>query len=606
MVVRVKALVRGIPDNAVGCIRSALSESFGADAFEIITPSSDSDANLSAADAVHDSGVVLVVFGVAADAYIEGKSGASIRDTDKYFKYANSISSLVTWLNRLFEVHVNVPRSVEHRVSSDLGAGRYDAEETVVHGTSRSSSAGAGVAGSGYSVGGDSTVELIELRARVESMNSAYSNLRRSYADQSAVLADTQHSLADANTRLSQASSDMDSLRHLKEEAESKLVDAEGRASRAEDRVERLQKELYSVKNTLDGVRRELDGAKGDSSRLGIQLQEAQEELGRRTSERDEALASVQSLEAEVGNLSAEKDSLSSKYEEVNKTATMLAQKAVSGNSGLVEISPTNWAYLASRSSAQDTVLVPQYSGSVSDNVFVVAAGSDGAAQLVAQFFRSSILLGYSGSEASLGLSGFRADYRTLVVDLATDTYMDYYLNSMGYDSTDSSGLDWLSGKKTLQEAMRQCREDDEGLWSVGIGLGYVNEAWLLNVDWPARLHELGSSGMNVLISVGDLGSHVRRVLYKSLCLASGHHIVITGGTKLAVRATVANMDGLFPANKVSSWLHFDCYLMNPRNSVKNIAESLMKSTVTLYESKLDENRVWKSLVFGKGVNHGA
>ena len=602
MVVRVKALVRGIPDNAVGCIRSALSESFGADAFEIITPSSDSDANLSAADAVHDSGVVLVVFGVAADAYIEGKSGATIRDTDKYFKYANSISSLVTWLNRLLEVNVSVPRSVEHRVSSDLGAGRYDVEETVA----RSTSAGAGAVGSGYSVGGDSTVELIELRARVESMNNAYTNLRRSYADQSAVLSDTQHSLADANTRLSQANSDMDSLRRLKEEAESKLVDAEGRASRAEDRAESLQKELYSVKNTLDGVRRELDGAKGDSTRLGIQLQEAQEELGRRTSERDEALASVQSLEAEVGNLSAEKDSLSSKYEEVNKTATMLAQKAVSGNSGLVEISPTNWAYLASRSSAQDTVLVPQYSGSASDNVFVVAAGSDGAAQLVAQFFRSSILLGYSGSEASLGLSGFRADCRTLVVDLATDTYMDYYLNSMGYDSTDSSGLDWLSGKKTLQEAMRQCREDDEGLWSVGIGLGYVNEAWLLNVDWPARLRELGSSGMNVLISVGDLGSHVRRVLYKSLCLASGHHIVITGGTKLAVRATVANMDGLFPANKVSSWLHFDCYLMNPRNSIKNIAESLMKSTVTLYESKLDENRVWKSSVFGRGVNHGA
>ena len=605
MVVRVKALVRGIPDNAVGCIRSALSESFGADAFEIITPSSDSDANLSAADAVHDSGVVLVVFGVAADAYIEGKSGAAVRDTDKYFKYANSISSLVTWLNRLLEVNVSVPRSVEHRASSDLGAGRYDAEETVAHSAQRSPS-GAGVAGSGYSVGGDSTVELIELRARVESLNTAYTNLRRSYADQSAVLSDTQHSLADANTRLSQANSDMDSLRRLKEEAESKLVDAEGRASRAEDRVESLQKELSSVKNTLDGVRRELDGAKGDSSRLGIQLQEAQEELGRRTSERDEALASVQSLEAEVGNLSAEKDSLSSKYEEVNKTATMLAQKAVSGNSGLVEISPTNWAYLASRSSAQDTVLVPQYSGSASDNVFVVAAGSDGAAQLVAQFFRSSILLGYSGSEASRGLSGFRADCRTLVVDLATDTYMDYYLNSMGYDSTDSSGLDWLSGKKTLQEAMRQCREDDEGLWSVGIGLGYVNEAWLLNVDWPARLRELGSSGMNVLISVGDLGSHVRRVLYKSLCLASGHHIVITGGTKLAVRATVANMDGLFPANKVSSWLHFDCYLMNPRNSIKNIAESLMKSTVTLYESRQDENRVWKSSVFGRGVNHGA
>ena len=687
MALQVKALLAGIPQEAIGYVEEALGSVYGQSNYTIVTPSNDSEANLAAADAVNDTRMALVVFSTDMDAYIQGKSGEGICSTGKYFKYANDDAALVSWLNKTFGSEVMVkPRSVgmgafggSMSTPQAAGTGYYSTEDLGYSaGGSYGAGAGAGV-GTGYSMGigmgdgaysmpsvgasqpsgysptplyGDASVENIELKSQIKGLTEALNNIKRQYSLQQRVLNDTQSSVDSLKAELSEKDREVASLKSQLQASEQAANSGRAELSEKDREVASLKSQLQASEQAANSGRAEHDSlmrqvadltrqlAAANQEKQGIRssllasqdyakkleatniqlqsdnatsktsLQESQASLGRVKSERDDALTALSEANKREKNLLAEKRKLEDRVAQSDKSLTILNQNRVNDANDTAVIEKTNWAYLASKSFAQDPVLLPRYYGDVAQHVTVVASGCEGDNQYVPQYIKSKMKLGYAGrltEDDATSLGAFQDNRETLLVELCTDTYMDYYMHNLGV-RLQPQGITWLNKGGAV---VPYCQNGSQGLKVLSLGLDYINEAWLMNIPWPDRVKELERTGLNVVISVGCLSSHIRKLLFKLLGMSAGSTIIVSRGMSLSMRSTLLNMEGLFRRDKPESWMQTNWHIINPDEKDFNSKyRPLLKDSVRVFaenqEDKSNRNSLYIAKELGRGENHGA
>jgi hypothetical protein len=126
-----------------------------------------------------------------------------------------------------------------------------------------------------------------------------------------------------------------------------------------------------------------------------------------------------------------------------------------------------------------------------------------------------------------------------IVVDASAESNLDYEFRTKLEPKTD-----WLERGGSLEGKIRPA-EQAKNVWLLGFGVGgYMNESYLLTVDWNKRLNELNNSGYKVIMYMGSLGSLVGQVLYHSVA-GRGRTRVYAKGIVSSVRSLYFNMKQL-------------------------------------------------------------
>lgn len=644
MALQVKALLAGIPQQAIGYVEEALGSVYGKSNYTLVTPSNDSEVNLAAADAKKDTRMALVVFSTDMDAYIQGKSGEGICSTGKYFKYTNDDAALVSWLNEMLGSEVVVRAqpvyAVNNGAQQKMGLGYYPAEdlglgikagESYGAGINAGESYGAGINASAYSTlnmgaspaagyssaYGDANVENIELKSQIKGLTEALNNIKRQYSLQQRVLGDTQ-------TKLSEKDQEVASLKNQLQASEQAVNSSRAEQESLMRQVSDLTRQLTASNQEMQGIRGSLiasqDYAKkleaantqlqSDSTVSKNSLQESQASLGRVKSERDDALTALAAADKREKNLLAEKKKLEARVAQADKSLTILNQNRINSANENTVIDKANWAFLASKSAAQDTVLIPRYYGDIAQHVTVIASGCEGDNQYIPQYIKSKMKLGYAGrltEDDATSLGAFQVNCETLLVELCVDTYTDYYMHNLGA-KLQPQGITWLNKGGPV---LPYCQNGSQGFKILSLGLNYINEAWLMNIPWPDRVKELEKTGLNVIISAGCLSSHIRKLLFKLLGMSVGSTIIVSRGMSLSMRSTLLNMEGLFRRDKPESWMQTNWHIINPdEKDFSSKYRPLLKDSVRVFsenqEDKSNRNSLYIAKEIGRGENHGA
>lgn len=640
MALQVKALLAGIPQQAIGYVEEALGSVYGKSNYTLVTPSNDSEVNLAAADAKKDTRMALVVFSTDMDAYIQGKSGEGICSTGKYFKYTNDDAALVSWLNETLGSEVVVRAQPVYAVNNgaqqkvglgyypteDLGLG-IGAEESYKAGESYGAGIDAGAyptlnmgasPASGYSSAyGDANVENIELKSQIKGLTEALNNIKRQYSLQQRVLGDTQ-------TKLSEKDQEVASLKNQLQASEQAVNSSRAEHESLMRQVSDLTRQLTASNQEMQGIRGSLIASQGYAKKLEAanaqlqsdstvsknSLQESQASLGRVKSERDDALTALAAADKREKNLLAEKKKLEARVAQADKSLTILNQNRINSANENTVIDKANWAFLASKSAAQDAVLIPRYYGDIAQHVTVIASGCEGDNQYIPQYIKSKMKLGYAGrltGDDAASLGAFQVNRETLLVELCVDTYTDYYMHNLGA-KLQSQGITWLNKGGPV---LPYCQNGSQGFKILSLGLNYINEAWLMNIPWPDRVKELEKTGLNVIISAGCLSSHIRKLLFKLLGMSVGSTIIVSRGMSLSMRSTLLNMEGLFRRDKPESWMQTNWHIINPdEKDFSSKYRPLLKDSVRVFfenqEDKSNRNSLYIAKEIGRGENHGA
>lgn len=640
MALQVKALLAGIPQQAVGYVEEALGSVYGKSNYTLVTPSNDSEVNLAAADAKKDTRMALVVFSTDMDAYIQGKSGEGICSTGKYFKYTNDDAALVSWLNEMLGSEVVVREqpvyAVNNGAQQKVGLGYYPAEDLglgigaeesykagescgagIDAGAYSTLNMGANPAGGYSSAYGDANVENIELKSQIKGLTEALNNIKLQYSLQQRVLGDTQ-------TKLSEKDQEAASLRNQLQASEQAVNSSRAEQESLMRQVSDLTRQLMASNHEMQGIRSSLIASQGYAKKLEAantqlqsdstvsknSLQESQASLGRVKSERDDALTALAAADKREKNLLAEKRKLEARVAQADKSLTILNQNHINSVNENTVIDKANWAFLASKSAAQDAVLIPRYYGDIAQHVTVIASGCEGDNQYIPQYIKSKMKLGYAGrltEDDATSLGAFQVNRETLLVELCVDTYTDYYMHNLGA-KLQPQGITWLNKGGPV---LPYCQNGSQGFKILSLGLNYINEAWLMNIPWPDRVKELEKTGLNVIISAGCLSSHIRKLLFKLLGMSVGSTIIVSRGMSLSMRSTLLNMEGLFRRDKPESWMQTNWHIINPdEKDFSSKYRPLLKDSVRVFsenqEDKSNRNSLYIAKEIGRGENHGA
>lgn len=152
-----------------------------------------------------------------------------------------------------------------------------------------------------------------------------------------------------------------------------------------------------------------------------------------------------------------------------------------------------------------------------------IYAGSDGSMKLAYEVVRR-----LSGEMSTQG--------KVVILDLTTETYIDYILNIPRV----VSASDWFLSGGDLPLS-------DTRVPNVKVltpGLQYFNDLSLLNVNWSDRWNQLLQEGYQVIVLFGVLNTAVTRVLYNSFGSINKPWIVVEG-LITSLRSLIIHLSGL-------------------------------------------------------------
>lgn len=127
---------------------------------------------------------------------------------------------------------------------------------------------------------------------------------------------------------------------------------------------------------------------------------------------------------------------------------------------------------------------------------------------------------------------------RILIVDLVTDSYIDL---DFGIQKI-VTPIDWLSGAKNFKDYITNTRLNNVKV--ISTALAYLNDMYLLQVDWKARLKELDGFADVVILNIGCMDNLVTRILFNSFINIMSTHIIVKA-TPVNLRASILNLAGV-------------------------------------------------------------
>lgn len=621
-----EAILCGVPISGVEIISDALKQAYG-ESVVGIREISKSGLRTYARVSWSSPSVVLIVFDKVS--FEECKSiDNGLLSSDKYHTY-DTDSDLVLFLNKKFELHMEIP--IEEQISVDSGESNTDIEAAVaeVHEMYESklqykdmiirnlkvnlkdlTERVKGIESSDYD---DVKNEIISLKSDILSKESeitrlnglleeskgiekAYSDTKAKYESIKKELSGYRISNTEKTSIIDSKLKEVETVKKEREELVRKLAVCEQEKADLSDKLGNVELENRRLKIDLEskttesyGYLKELNILRGNQV-TSSELDLVKADLESERSKKAEYKKTIGDLESEVGSLKREIDEVkksdsekASKIEELKSSVSEKDDSLVQLNKEKLDLMSKVEAYQNNSeltSASKEFLTLKRELVDLRDGVFgkiascALPSGSL-RVNLIPKIFQEeygNIKFIFSGtSESKKGsykclfneLSRANFDVKFLVVDVTSETCIDYVFGIRKL----IPGGDWFAKGGGVQPYVSDTLINNVKVLS--FGLRFVNDAYLLTVDWKSRLHELNNSGYQVFLYCGDIGSLVGRVFHESFAGLSTSVIYVHGNV-VGGRSLILNLRGLTNADK-STVVYFsyiaDC------EKFKNIVE---------------------------------
>lgn len=343
---------------------------------------------------------------------------------------------------------------------------------------------------------------------------------------------------------LSTVSASSEELEALKSELESTKTEK----TSLESKISSLKSQLESSEKDSEGFikrNKELESQvteyKCSVARLESEKSSLQSDLSkaRDTSEKDKELANLRievtrlqsDLRAKSDESKANSEGNAKRVQELEVTLTATRERAAKleldnheKDEQLKELHDNIFLKMADYALPKITVplSLPMPFESYS-NVFTFASGSAESCVSAYQTIRQIV--------------STNSDKSYLIVDLVTDTYIDREIGVRNIKSPAS----WLQGSEPIDSFMAETKF--ENVKVVSTALAYINDLFLLMVDWKKRLDELKDKADIIILNVGSLDNIVHNTLFNSFSNITRCHVIVKA-TPINLRTAILHLLG--------------------------------------------------------------
>ena len=449
-----------------------------------------------------------------------------------------------------------------------------------------------------------STGEL-ELRRKIENLENsehsdrAFEEVKRRlteteerFALQAGLLRDKERKLTDSETSLKETQETLWEVKNALAEKNGEIEVLERRVSSAKVQEASLRAELSGVVSS-EQKRAELEE---QVATLTLEKNSAEELISGLGAAKQVLESKVQNLESVVSALRAaeeEKDKLIQELNEIQislrttireKEALIPSYEAGENSDILTEYAQMKSNILTKigqNVSPNGSTNVKLLEGSVPNNIVAVFSGGAQSRRSKYRYLSEKLRRFYaSASNPTLGnpkdleiFPGFDPTRQTLIIDAVTESFADYVFEIREV----VKGVGWFERGGSVQNYLSKTYMREVKV--IHPGLGYLNEAYLLSVDWTSRLLELGKSGYNVVIIGGDIQNLVGRVLFESFQGFSQVQIISQGQTT-SLRNLIVSLRGLKSGNNL------EIILFEVGSTSQRFVEIISKRHKVFYEDR--------------------
>lgn len=323
-------------------------------------------------------------------------------------------------------------------------------------------------------------------------------------------------------------------------------------------KYEGLGSELKASKVTIENLRTDLSSLRDENNSMRKESSNKDRTISQLTKNNERSLEEIETLKANISELKERVKSDDNSISLLNQEKLKLHSevdtlKRASGSSDSTE------SFMVEIQNLQNRI------SELSSSVFSIIGSHAlpnkpvGCNMLGGTRNYKSIKFAFSGSTESrrgtyrqlqreIISSGSNMKY--LFVDAVSEPYSDYVFSI----KRPKAGVEWFSRGGSLSGYLSDTSMDN--LKVLMLGLKYVNDSYLLCVDWVKRLRELNESGYNVVLYCGDISNTIGRVLHESFA-SYGVASIYTVGTVVSMRALYSNLGGI-PNSKDSDIRIFD------------------------------------------------
>ena len=156
-------------------------------------------------------------------------------------------------------------------------------------------------------------------------------------------------------------------------------------------------------------------------------------------------------------------------------------------------------------------------------NIYVFSCGSNESSTALYKLLRRQV-------ESRSGI-------KHIIVDLTMDSSID---RELGLKSAGQL-LKFLQGEVSVANSLSETKYSNCSVMTTA--MSYINDLYLLTVDWGKRLAELSSSADIVIVNIGSLGNVVSSILYNSLTSIM-RGIVVVKATQINIRTALLKLTG--------------------------------------------------------------
>lgn len=169
-------------------------------------------------------------------------------------------------------------------------------------------------------------------------------------------------------------------------------------------------------------------------------------------------------------------------------------------------------------------------------NITFVFSGARVSATETMKHIRDS---SYSTSKSGTG--------GVIVVDISNNTDTDYIFG--GQRNVD--GVPWAEGKISFRDVLKKPSSNETIRYFSLAGKGYLNDSYILNIDWATRLRELENSGHKIIIYAGCISDLVGRILFNTFYNKATTRVYVLGRL-VNMREAIFNLSGFKHSERVT------------------------------------------------------
>lgn len=365
------------------------------------------------------------------------------------------------------------------------------------------------------------STKIITLETNAENSKRITSQLEsteeqlRFYKDSAQSAGNTIRTLTETNTGLSST------ISNLRNQA----VASEGE----EEKLRALNKKITDLTSEMEFVQLELDKAKAVIAKFKVHEEKLTKSF---ETEKKEALDSL--TIAYDGELLIKENLIKHYITQINEAPAKVQTDLSTGQIESVAQFESSIFYGISKSAMPKSLppMLPISNDKYKNITFVFSATRSSTDDTM----RS--ILNYTNSIASSWSGG------VLVLDISNETVTDYIFGG----PVTSQGVRWAEGgvevdKIVSTPSIGNSPSGQVRFLSLG-GSSFVNDAYLLDIDWSTRLRELENSGYKIVIYAGCLSDMVGRVFYRTFA-DKGQTRVYSKGNLVSMRSAYYNLSAM-------------------------------------------------------------